>query len=35
MIERIKKNSGFIGNHNKLLEDNVIRKIKRNKKKIS
>jgi hypothetical protein len=28
-LERIKKNSGFIGNHNKLSEDNVIRKIKR------
>ena len=28
-IGRIKKNSGFIGKHNKLSEDNVIRKIKR------
>jgi hypothetical protein len=29
-IGRIKKNSGFIGKHNKLSQDNVIRKIKRN-----
>ena len=28
-IGRIKKNSGYIGKHNKLSEDNVIRKIKR------
>ena len=28
-IGRIKKNSGFIGKHNKLSEDNLIRKIKR------
>jgi len=28
-IRRIKKNSGYIGKHNKLSEDNVIRKIKR------
>ena len=28
-IGRIKKNSGLIGKHNKLAEDNVIRKIKR------
>ena len=28
-IGRIKKNSGLVGKHNKLSEDNIIRKVKR------